>query len=462
MALHAVEITLLDPVIASFDVATAAVPTSLPYLPGAMLWGVLANAAYRSGDSKDAILSRLHGGGLMIGDAWPMTGADVALPMPKSLHRPKNGGAWEDWTTGTRKPDYRQAKEGQVGPSAGLPDLASVSVAMMTTRRTAINPKTLMAADGQFYGLQALAAGQRFLALIDGPGAAEAVQALAGDRMLGKSRNAEFGRVHIRETAVPTLPDTGQGSATWLWCLSDLAAHHERFLPTERPDSLFGADIDWAHSFVRHRSYSPYNAEWRRRQPERLVIARGSVLMLKTGVTPGMKRAGFWQEQGLGMVLACCGSPLAALKAWNAGTVQPEAAPVPQEPDLVVWLKARAALADGRTQERRRAQQAEAEWMQHYRAAERIQGGRCGPTPSQWGAIADKNADALRDFLTKALGDQSAKEKLAWQAVFAPGQDGTFAGRVLALLNSDGAQTVQRTAKVLRDMLKRERWFDGR
>lgn len=64
-----IRITLHDPVIASHDVATAAMAQSSDYLPGAMLWGVAVSKAYQA-DEQD-ILASYYGGGLIFDDALP-------------------------------------------------------------------------------------------------------------------------------------------------------------------------------------------------------------------------------------------------------------------------------------------------------------------------------------------------------------------------------------------------------
>jgi hypothetical protein len=427
-----------------------------------MLWGIVANAAYTSGENKDAIFSRLHGAGVVIGDAWPMIGADVALPIPKSLHRSKDGGAWEDWSTGARNPGYRQAKEGQVGPSKAREELTEVMVGRVSTQRTAINPETLTAADGQFYSLQALAAGQKFLALLEGQDVETAINVLTGEHFVGRSRNAEFGRVTIRPVPMPNLPNWGQGQAHYLWCLSDIAAHDDQYLPSERPSYLFDQEIDWSKSFVRHRRYSPFNFKWGRRQSERLVIARGSVLVLKSGVEPGLRRAGFWQEQGLGLVLASCAPLLELLRDWRASHFSEGKLRTPLETNLSRWLSHRSNASKLRSADRDRASAAWPQWRHEYEQAIRLQGETCGPSPSQWAGLVDLDEAGVRTFLAKAQNTSTEQERLSWQARFAPGPEGTFADKALALLDNEGVEALVRTAKVLRDALKRERWFDDR
>lgn len=463
MVVTAVEITLQDPVIASLDVATAAVPTSLPYLPGGMLWGVVAARAYTPGHDPAKALALLHGG-LVIGDALPVCNGSVGLPIPRCLHKPKDGGVWEDWSNGKHVEGYRQAKTQVVGPRlATTPngELTEITVRTVTSRRTAIDPTDLRAADGQSYGLQALAAGQRFIARIEGEqtDVDAALKALEGLRILGKSRNAEFGRVKIEKASLPALPGPGQGGATILWCLSDLAAHDEHYQPTERPETLLNQPIDWSRSFVRHRSYSPFNTKWGTRQPERLVIERGSVIVVKGPVDAGFFRRGFHQEQGLGWIMATATPPLALIEAWTGKASRPGTHPR-SESTLTKWLAEGVRAKAARVESARLAGGAWDEWKGRYAAAKELTGEACGPTPSQWAALAGLADAKMRPVLEELSDSTGERERRSWQAVFREGSEGTFVGAALALLNRDGTDALRRTAKSLRDSMKREGWFD--
>lgn len=474
MIRRGLEVSLIDPVIASFDVATAAVPTSLPYLPGAMLWGVLAHRAYGSAKPAGEVLDWLYGGGLLVGDAWLAVEGDVALPVPMSFHRDKDSGELLDLTTDQRKAGCKQQRDKQIRPGEGGGDYAEAAVATVATRRTSINPDTLRASDGHFYSLQALAAGQRFVAWIEGPQDQVdwAIEALSGQHLLGRSRMAEFGRAQIRPVDPPTLPETGDGGARYLWCLSDLAGLDAHFTPTERPERLLGAQIDWSRSFVRHRTYAPFNATWGRRQSERLVIARGSVLTLDTDVPAGLHRAGLWQEQGLGLMLALAAPPREVLRSWSrCDRRQPQGAQQGAqqgasrdvaETDLYRLLQRWAKTKDEQQKLNASAARVWDEWCGRYRAAERLQGERCGPTASQWAALAQMPDADIRPFLERARESGGAKEILAWRAAFAIGDEGTFAGKALAILVDEGAVALKRLAKALRDSLKREGWFDAK
>lgn len=351
MAKRAIRITLLEPVVASHNAATATAPSTLPFLPGAMLWGLLASRAYVS-MSADKVLDGFYGGGLVIDDALLSTGGSVALPAPMSLHRLKDQSTpsgWKDWSDGSHEPGYSQAKDRQIAPGSTTSNLVELRPRTFDTQRTAINPDTLRASDGQFFGIQALAEGQVFIGQISGPD--DLVDAVIKDldgkeHVLGKSRSAEFGRVRIEAIDPPPLPVAGKGTGVVIWCLSDLAAHDKYHQPTERPDSGFfgtGIEVDWSKSFVRHRSYSPFNAKWQARQPERLVISRGSVIVLKSPLPCGEARFGLYQEQGLGRVLVSDMAPLDLLTSWAPTSTGNDMSSVKgaAESALAKWLRAR-------------------------------------------------------------------------------------------------------------------------
>ena len=474
MTRQLIDITLQGPVITSAHTATAAEPEALPYIPGALLWGLAATAAYGDGHDKAAVFARFHSGRLRFGDGYPVGRDGIGLPVPMSLHRPKDAtGALsedvEDWAACDRSPGRTQQKHWAVGPG-----LTEIKVARETTLRTSINPDTGRAADGLLFGFEMLSPGQTFRAMIEGEDAADvdaAVADLLGEQVLGRSKSVEFGRVMIDRAQDWALPETGAGDARYLWCLSDLAAHDEHGQPTERPgDDFFAAAIDWHHSFVRHRRHAPYNAKWGRRMPERLVIQRGSVITLTSGIKAGLRRFGFHQEMGLGVVLASAMSPLDVLRGWTvpeAATLStgldrsPKDADKPTKTPLSKWLETQSEDRSKRRSEVDAADSAAlCDWMTCYENARRLAAARVGPTPSQWGAIAGaRNPEAV---LNDLAGQNARKETAVWDARFAAGEAGTFAAKARAHLTRHGPRALQALATALRRELDKMGWFDGR
>lgn len=480
MVSKALRITLLEPVIASIDAATAATPATLPFLPGSMLWGALLSWAYQGGRSQAQVWDLFQSARLIVGDGRLVEpkGAQPVLPVPRSLHRPKTGGDWVDWSApdATRDAGFQQAKEMQIGPG---PEVREVRVAKVDSFRTAIHPENLRAADGQFFGLQALSEGQTFVARLEGDDeAVQAVLALAvGERTLGRSRSAEFGRVLIEPADAPDLPGSGDGPARYLWCLSDLAAHDRHGMPSERPDDpegdypgFFGDAIDWSRSFVRHRTYSPFNAYWKSRQAQRVVIARGSVIALVRGVAPGHRHFGLYQEQGLGAVLCCSRPPRDIIRAWTAGRMgsHEEPAPLASPSALSALLLSRAQTASRQRGRQEAAERDLPQWLERYAAARRLMGEICGPTPTQWGSVVQLSGSRLREELSQASQSTKEKEVRSWQARFAEGEGGRFVDAILEMLgpaNAPGAaeaeERVKRIAHGLRAALVAGGYFDA-
>jgi hypothetical protein len=473
---RSLHIHLHEPLIASSDVATAAAPETLTYIPGAMLWGLLVGQAYGSGMAKSDILDRYYGGSLVVGDGMPVIGGHLAVPVPLSFHVNKDKAkrateGFVDYAEEDRRLDYAQVKHGAV--IKGQDGIALAEVATTAAMRTAINPATGMAAEGELYTLAALAAGQDFIAEIEGPSdlVDEAINQLAGQQRLGRTRNAEYGTVTIAPCpAAPALPAGAGNDAIYAWCLSDVAAHDARGLPTERPDdAFFGAPISWEQSFARHRRYAPFNATWGRRQTARTVINRGSVFRLKTPVAAGERLLGFNTETGLGRVLFSAMAPKGLIAAWN-GTVT--LAGVEAEaregaaPDLIAWLEAKSAKARDRDMQRRDIDEIWQRWKPRYVAAHELAGRaantpRVGPGPSQWSAFFDMDVAAISVALER-LGDQeNMREAAVWQARFGIGDEATFVAAAQAEL-AQGGEHFRRVARTLRTRLLAEKgWFDG-
>jgi CRISPR-associated protein Csx10 len=142
------------------------------------------------------------------------------------------------------------------------------------------------------------------------------IKSFNGTAHLGRSRSAQFGRVHIQaSTALYLQPQKIESKQITLWLLSDLSLYHEgQYLLTPTPESI-GLPKDSKllknQSFIRSRRYSTYNAYRKHYDKERQVIARGSVLryelpadftdykVLEQQLTQGL---GLYSENGLGQV----------------------------------------------------------------------------------------------------------------------------------------------------------------
>lgn len=269
----------------------------LDYVPGSQLLGAAARLLYDT-LPPEASFRIFHAGAVRFGNALPVSRAgEPAYPIPLSFHHEK-GCSWEEGgraiaerlanrsrASATTQAEREQIRSGYLDRFGFVakPDLRS-------TLRTAVH-ESGRAREGFLYGIGGIPGGTRLLARVDADDSADLERlrgALAGRTLLlGRSRQAEMGRVACRETT-PFSEPRGQSAPpedeAVFWCLSDLALRNPEtgqpeFEPFPEAFGLpAGFELDLERSFLRPRRYSPFNGKRRRPDLERQVIIAGSVI----------------------------------------------------------------------------------------------------------------------------------------------------------------------------------------
>jgi len=297
MTEHTYRLTLRSDVALTAQSATIGEHRTLRHVPGAQLLGAAAKALYAKLDPDDAF-TLFHSGKVRFGDARP-TGPDGAptLPMPAAWHFAKGGEEttlWnlaraerEDVTTGGEKRQPKQLREGFVTAA-----LVEVKPRTRFALKTAVDSDG-RARDGFLFGVEALVAGQTFVGRVsvdDGVTTelwSKLERALTGAIRIGRSRSAEFGDVRLEwlpDAPVDWTPtDAAAPGVALFLCASDVALRDANTgAPTLEPDpkafDLEGWTFDPARSFLRYRSYSPFNGFRKRPDTERQVLTAGSVI----------------------------------------------------------------------------------------------------------------------------------------------------------------------------------------
>lgn len=404
---------------------------SLDYLPGAAFLGAVASQLYSKLTQEESFLI-FHSGSVRFCNALPHSESGMGRPIPLSLHERKNE------PVERRQPNSKQLfnfahPEGQKRCRANgaqprqlrsgwLTETGQVLQPARSYRmKTAVESTTGRAAEGQLFGYESLQPGLCFQGEVQFDNSVhEALQkkvldAIKGTLRLGRSRSAQYGRVTcaIQTTAMPQQLTDLQGRLV-LWLQADMACSRDGvpvFSPTLADLGLnCKGTLDVGASFIRCRSYAPYNGHRRLPDIERQVICAGSVLIYTLESVPSdqdrltiAQGLGDWRESGLGQVLA--NPPLLAgihpefVQGQTENNQHAQSVAQPQHP-LVGWL----LFASGGTRSDSRMK----EWVEHKLLEWAVRQESCrrfaglesfelaGPTRTQWGAVQEK-AKLVRD-----------------------------------------------------------------
>lgn len=312
-------LTLQDDIVVSASPVTVG-HQSLDYIPGNALLGVVAGRLYE--ERSDASWRIFHSGAVSFGDALPMVEGRPTSPIPICWHYGKG----ETYKQGARidadkvtsstaeliaqKLQPKQLRAGYIDPWG-----ITCQTRKREVLKTAINPESGRASEGQLFSYQTLERGQRFCAVIYGVSASDLEvvrEQLGGELRLGRSRSAQFGRATCSCSGVERVPaPVAADQRLILWLLSDAAFVNQSGQPTLAPVpgdlGLPDGELDMANSFIRTRRYSVFNARRQGYDWQREVIRAGSVLVMNLNQTPTEEQlqrlqtgVGLYTEAGLG------------------------------------------------------------------------------------------------------------------------------------------------------------------
>jgi hypothetical protein len=331
--------SLLTDIVISAQTATEGEHKSLNFIPGSNFMGILASAIYKEED-RDTSYAIFHSGKVRFGDAHIMLD-DRSLQVPFSWFYPKGGKITEgktymidfiDRVTNKKLMDegivLKQARDGYF-TEKGL----FLSFEKMYSQKTAYNNEKRRPKESAMFGYEALQKGSEwqfniYIDMDDSEIIEKIIENLEGNRSLGRSKTAEYGRAFIKhistddnikiEDITPEIIEleNKQHSFVFLYAESRLAFRDkETGQPTFTPSAEdLGlpkeAEIVWDHSQIRTGVYAPWN--WKRdcRDEDRVFIEKGSVFTVdvsdvkdKPTTEKIIKGVGFYRTEGFGMLL---------------------------------------------------------------------------------------------------------------------------------------------------------------
>jgi CRISPR-associated protein Csx10 len=296
------ELTTRSQVIVSSYGITEGIHQSLDYIPGSVFIGVVSDLW----DQLEEGL--LLDGRLRISDALPYLGnqPELLFPVPLSYHKAKypDGTSEHKFFNGVHDLQNRQHLQLEqmrsefIAPNQCWHTTIQKSVAV----KTALNRQKYGASEeGKLFTYESLPEGLTFRFRVEADDSVSDTEFNSVCKRLqqivriGRSRTAEYGAVDIVPIAVTEHP-AGE-PVEWeqypdhvvLYFVSDYAgetAYGPNRIPSGEEFYLDStARVCWKSSYIRTRSYSPWNSHFQTRMPMRHVIRKGSVLVFKTGET---------------------------------------------------------------------------------------------------------------------------------------------------------------------------------
>lgn len=311
------ECELLSQVVLISVSATEGYHKSLDYIPGSKFLGIVARKLYNTKKrSAQDLLDLFHNGNVRYGDAHPVINKQTGFRVPYFWLKPKGSPAGERiYVHGFTAEDQKghQLKDGTLlktvkeGYFTQQGDIASIT--QKFTIKSAYDSKLRRAKDSQMYGYSGLERGTtwRFEVEFEKADYLEEVRnALIGRHRIGRSKSAEYGMIEIREVKTETQnPYDVQKGKAYLYAVSNLCFYDQYGKCTAEPsEKQLGlpedSRIDWSKSVIRTRLYRTWNQKRSNRNEDRLIIRRGSVIVVE--LSQAMKSTDW--ERGIGAHLA--------------------------------------------------------------------------------------------------------------------------------------------------------------
>ena len=308
----------------------------LDYIPGSNFLGMVARY-YQ--DFKTDAFEVFHSGAVRFGDGHIVENNERTLAMPFSFYAYK-GVSFEDAQKDASEikniglfvhhrltqADYDDAitKNTQLKQQRAGYFTSSGKVSKLEhsyRQKSAYDKKKRRSKESQMFGYHALPAGTQWafsVTLDSDKHQVKIIEYLEGKKRLGKSKSAEYGLVNIRfvkEEPIalsPITPDTiDDKKYLYLYAKSRLVLTDDYGVNSYTPNIASlgfkkedNVKIDWDKSQIRTSRYTPYVGSRRNFDPERLVIDKGSVVVID--VTQGFDENTFAQrmQKPLGLYIS--------------------------------------------------------------------------------------------------------------------------------------------------------------
>lgn len=333
------ECTLLSDIVLNQSSSSMGNQKSLDFIPGGCFLGIVAAELYDKGVINN--LDVFHSGKVRFGDAHPAINGIRGLKVPAAMYYPKLKKPCEELYIHhcienqevLKDLQLKQCREGfyVFDNKSGKP----IDTHKGFTIKSAYDSEKRRCEEGLMFGYEYLSKGLSLYFEIESDIEDDFINgqisnALIGEKHIGHSRTAEFGRVSIKKldgngeykdvtsnaTPVTIKVDGKEEECVVIYADGRLIFLNENGEPTCQPsvNSLLGekgkdevGDIVWEKSQIRTFQYAPWNGKRQSYDTDRCGVEKGSVFVvrLKDGVVcpTESQYVGCYKNEGFGKVI---------------------------------------------------------------------------------------------------------------------------------------------------------------
>ena len=284
MTIKAFKCTFLSDIVLPATSNTEGKIDSLDFIPGSAFLGMVA----KSYDTFEDPFTLFHSGAVQFGDASLLYKNKPTYKTPLSFYQEKRGE--QCYNHHHIIDNYPNTQLKQLRENFISCDLEVIKLNYRYEQKSSYDSEKRHAKDGGMFGYNAITEGTKwyFEVRFEDTTTTEVIQkvisSLIGKQGLGKSRSAQYGAVIIEETPTIALPQSSKESSLYLYANSRLALFNPEGMPTAEPSpknlGITSGHINWEKTQLRTSSYTPYNSIRQGRDATRLVIQKGSVIVL--------------------------------------------------------------------------------------------------------------------------------------------------------------------------------------
>ncbi|MCI7765415.1 hypothetical protein [Helicobacter sp.] len=314
------KMTFLDSIVLSKTSNTEGNIEPLDFVSGSCFLGIVA----KEYDSFENPFMIFHSGDVRFGDAHLLHKGKKTYKIPLCFFAPKNDH--------TRKEIYNhhfvnyaddktmlQKQLKQLRTGFITQDLEYIHLDYYYAQKSAYDTEKQKSKDSSMFGYTAMQEGSEwefsvsFSDVVENTEKDKIIQALCGEKFIGKSKTAQYGKVLIEklDSQINTLQEEeSPNEVAYLYLDSHLVLFNgavPTWIPTKENLGLMQGEILWEKTQIKTRKFSPFNFKRQCRETERLIIEKGSVIavsnlskddreILKNGV-------GAFLSEGYGKIL---------------------------------------------------------------------------------------------------------------------------------------------------------------